>query len=82
MGRSSFISKKLNLRFHEHEEHYIILPMTMFKNFHIQFDIGNNLISFYSNDTSLLKAKKEEQKEEKKEERQEDRKKEQKEPIN
>ena len=32
----------------------------MFKNFHVQFDLDNNQISFFSNDTSILEIKKDE----------------------
>ena len=43
-----------------HDSDFIILPLTMFKNFHIQFDLDNNQISFFSNDTSILEIKKDE----------------------
>ena len=36
---------------------YFIFPLIMFKNFHIQFDGENNLIKFYTTDTSILKLK-------------------------
>ena len=39
-----------NIAFHQDID-YIIFPLTMFKNFHVQFDVENNTISFYSNDT-------------------------------
>ena len=42
-----------------HKEDYIIFPLSMFKNFHVQFDLDKNLISFFSNDTTLLEVKKE-----------------------
>ena len=38
---------------------YIVLPLIMFKNFHIQFDGNNNIISFYTTDNSILEIKKE-----------------------
>ena len=43
-------------------QNYIILPLIMFKNFHVQFDAKNNLIWFYTKDSSILQVKKEEQK--------------------
>ena len=43
-----------------HDSDFIILPLTMFKNFHVQFDLDNNQISFFSNDTSILEIKKDE----------------------
>jgi hypothetical protein len=39
---------------------YFIFPLIMFKNFHVQFDDKNNLISFYTLDKSILKVKKDE----------------------
>ena len=36
---------------------YIILPLSVFKKFHIQFDADNNLISFYANESSILEVK-------------------------
>ena len=44
---------------------YIIMPLTVFKQFHVLFDAKNNKISFFSKDKSLLKLieKKEEEKE-------------------
>lgn len=42
-----------------HDEDYFILPLIMFKNFHIQFDSDNNIISFYTTDKSILKLKNE-----------------------
>ena len=33
---------------------YIILPLIMFKRFHVQFDGNNNIISFYTTDSSIL----------------------------
>jgi hypothetical protein len=47
-----------NINFHDSD--FIILPLTMFKNFHVQFDLDNNQISFFSNDTSILEIKKDE----------------------
>ena len=37
---------------------YIVLPLIMFKNFHIQFDGNNNIISFYTTDNSILEIRK------------------------
>ena len=39
---------------------YIVLPLSVFKNFHLQFDAENNLISFYANESSILEVKKKE----------------------
>ena len=39
---------------------YFILPLIMFKRFHIQFDGTNKIISFYTTDTSILQLKKDE----------------------
>lgn len=36
---------------------YIILPLSVFKKFHLQFDADNNLISFYANESSILEVK-------------------------
>ena len=47
-----------NILFHDPGIDYIIFPLTMLKNFHVQFDIENNNISFYSNDTSILELPK------------------------
>ena len=38
---------------------YFILPLIMFKNFHVQFDGENNEIKFYTNDKNILHIKKE-----------------------
>ena len=40
-----------------HSENYIIFPSSKFNNFHVQFDLNKILISFYSNDTSILEIK-------------------------
>ncbi len=42
---------------------YIILPLMVFKQFHVQFDADKKSISFYTNDTSILEVKKEEKNE-------------------
>ena len=36
---------------------YIILPLMVFKEFHVQFDADNNLIRFYTNNPDILKVK-------------------------
>ena len=36
---------------------YIIFPLKMFKNFHIQFDADNNIIKFYSTNKNILHVK-------------------------
>ena len=36
---------------------YIIFPLKMFKNFHIQFDADNNIIRFYSTNKKILNVK-------------------------
>ena len=57
------IEREHNIQIHDKD--YLVFPMTMFKNFHVQFDIENGIISFYSNDKSLLQViKKEEPKSE------------------
>ena len=48
-----------NILFHNYD--YIIFPLTMLKNFHVQFNIENNTINFYTNDTSLLEVPKKEE---------------------
>lgn len=39
---------------------YIIFPLIMFKNFHVQFDGEANIISFYTNNKDILEVKKKE----------------------
>ena len=46
-----------NINFEKDE--YFILPLIVFKNFHVQFNAENNLISFYTTDKSILELKKE-----------------------
>lgn len=36
---------------------YIILPMIIFKRFHVQFNADKNIISFYTDDNSILEIK-------------------------
>ena len=52
---SSISDNVANILFHEYE--YFIFPLTMLKNFHIQFDVEKKIISFFSNDTSILEIK-------------------------
>ena len=47
-----------NIFFHDLD--YIIFPLTMLKNFHTQFDVDKKIISFYSNDTTILEIKRKE----------------------
>ena len=44
-----------NIIFHEYE--YFIFPLTMLKNFHTQFDVEKKIISFYTDDISILEIK-------------------------
>ena len=44
-----------NIIFHEYE--YFIFPLTMLKNFHTQFDAEKKIISFYTDDISILEIK-------------------------
>ena len=37
---------------------YIILPLIIFKRFHVQFNAENNIINFYTNDSSILQIRK------------------------
>ena len=48
-----------NILFHDYD--YIIFPLTMLKNFHVQLNLENNTINFYTNDTSLLEVRKKEE---------------------
>jgi len=41
------------------EIHYIIFPLIMFKQFHVQFDAEKKVINFYTKNSSLLQVKKE-----------------------
>ena len=38
---------------------YIIFPLIMFKQFHVQFDAEKNVINFYTKDSSILQVKEE-----------------------
>jgi len=53
----SFPDGTTNILFHDFD--YIIFPLIMFKNFHIQFDAEKKIISFFTNDTNILELKKE-----------------------
>lgn len=48
------------------KDEYFILPLIMFKNFHIQFDAENYKINFYTTDNRILQVKKEKKNEENK----------------
>ena len=52
----SFPDGTTNILFHDFD--YIIFPLIMFKNFHIQFDAEKKIISFFTNDTNILELKK------------------------
>ena len=41
------------------EIHFIIFPLIMFKQFHVQFDAEKKVINFYTKNSSLLQVKKE-----------------------
>ena len=41
------------------EINYIIFPLIMFKQFHVQFDAEKNVINFYTKDSSILQVKEE-----------------------
>ena len=48
---------KTRIRF-EKDIDYLILPLIMFKNFHIQFNAENNKIKFYTTDSNILQINK------------------------
>ena len=50
--------KKYKTRIKFENIDYFILPLIMFKNFHVQFDGESNKINFYTTDESILKLKK------------------------
>ena len=50
----------LKIKQHYESDNFIVFPMSMFKNFHVQFDIENSEISFYSDNPSLIQNKKKE----------------------
>ena len=56
---TSIDEKRGNVRIKFSEVDYFILPLIMFKNFHVQFDAENDVISFYTTDKSILKVKEE-----------------------
>jgi hypothetical protein len=53
-------SKKDMARIRFEDIRYIILPIMTFKEFHVQFDAENSLISFYTNNSEILKVKEKE----------------------
>ena len=62
LGPNAKIAEKnlLKIKTHDESDNFIIFPMSMFKNFHVQFDVDNNEISFYSENSSLIQNKKKE----------------------
>ncbi len=46
--------QKIKTRIKFEEIDYIIFPLMMFKQFHIEFDASNKMISFYTKDSSIL----------------------------
>ena len=50
---------KTRIKFEDNE--FFIFPLIMFKNFHIQFNLKENKISFYTNNKTILELKKEEE---------------------
>ena len=46
------LKNKTKIRYEDVE--YFILPLIMFKNFHVQFDDENDLIKFYTTNQSIL----------------------------
>ena len=51
---------KENIRIAFKEIDYIILPLIVFKNFHIQFNAEDNIIKFFTNNKEILTVKEEE----------------------
>ena len=49
--------KKDDARIQFEDIDYIILPLIVFKEFHVQFDAEDNLIKFYTNNPNILKVK-------------------------
>jgi hypothetical protein len=49
-------NNRTNIRFEKID--YFILPLIMFKNFHIQFDARNDLIKFYTEEKDILEVPK------------------------
>jgi hypothetical protein len=57
---------KTNIRFEDVD--YFILPLIVFKQFHVQFNAEKNIISFYTTDKSILELKEKEKEDESKNE--------------
>lgn len=57
------INKKEETRIKYVNSNYFILPLIMFKNFHVQFDANNNLISFFTTDSSILEVNEQDEQE-------------------
>ena len=53
MGDNITVSFPTNIYFDDID--YIVMPLIVFKEFHVLFDAEENKISFYSQDKSLLK---------------------------
>ena len=53
---SSISNGITNIIFHDFD--YFIFPLSMLKKFHTQFDVDKKVISFFSNDTTILEIKK------------------------
>ena len=49
---------KTRIKFEDNE--FFIFPLIMFKNFHVQFNLNDNKISFYTNNKTILELKGEE----------------------
>ena len=54
---TEIINKRNNTRIKFENIDFIILPLIMFKEFHVQFDASNHIISFFSTDKSILEVK-------------------------
>ena len=54
---SSYERNNTKTRIYFKDINYIILPLIMFKQFHIQFDASKGIISFYTTDKSILEIK-------------------------
>lgn len=64
--------KKYKTRILFEDVDYFILPLIMFKKFHIQFDAKNKIISFYTTNSSILELKKEDENNSKNEEKEDE----------
>ncbi len=57
-------NNKTRIRYVDND--YFVFPLIMFKNFHVQFDAKNDLISFYTIDKSILQVEEEKNQDKKK----------------